>query len=87
MIMQYKKANFGLIKLTVGILRGNREKLQYCITAIEKKRLYNPQQTRNSYTIVYFFRSKNTTNFSISNEFSEKNFFSRFDKFKRIEFD
>ena len=35
-IMQYKKANFGLIKLTVGILRGSREKLQYCITAIEK---------------------------------------------------
>ena len=35
-IMQYRKANFGLIKLTVGILRGSREKLQYCITAIEK---------------------------------------------------
>jgi hypothetical protein len=35
-IMQYKKTNFGLIKLTVGILRGSREKLQYCITAIEK---------------------------------------------------
>ena len=35
-IMQYKKANFGKIKLTVGVLRGNREKIQYCITAIEK---------------------------------------------------
>ena len=35
-IMQYNKANFGEIKLTVGILRGSREKLQYCITAIEK---------------------------------------------------
>jgi hypothetical protein len=35
-IMQYNKANFGKIKLTVGILRGSREKLQYCITAIEK---------------------------------------------------
>ena len=35
-IMQYSKANFGKIKLTVGILRGSREKIQYCITAIEK---------------------------------------------------
>ena len=35
-IMQYHKKNFGKIKLTVGILRGNREKIQYCITAIEK---------------------------------------------------
>jgi hypothetical protein len=35
-IMQYKKANFGKIKLTVGVLRGSREKIQYCITAIEK---------------------------------------------------
>ena len=35
-IMQYNKANFGRIKLTVGVLRGNREKIQYCITAIEK---------------------------------------------------
>ena len=35
-IMQYNKANFGKIKLTVGILRGSGEKIQYCITAIEK---------------------------------------------------
>jgi len=35
-IMQYNKANFGKIKLTVGILRGSKEKIQYCITAIEK---------------------------------------------------
>jgi hypothetical protein len=35
-IMHYKKANFGEIKLTVGVLRGSREKVQYCITAIEK---------------------------------------------------
>jgi len=35
-IMQHNKANFGKIKLTVGILRGSREKIQYCITAIEK---------------------------------------------------
>ena len=35
-IMQYNKANFGKIKLTVGILRGSRENIQYCITAIEK---------------------------------------------------
>ena len=35
-IMQHKKVNFGRIKLTVGILRGSKEKIQYCITAIEK---------------------------------------------------
>ena len=35
-IMRYNKANFGQIKLTVGILRGSHEKIQYCITAIEK---------------------------------------------------
>ena len=35
-IMQYNKKNFGDIKLTVGILRGSKEKIQYCITAIEK---------------------------------------------------
>ena len=35
-IMQYNKANFGKIKLTVGVLRGKKENVQYCITAIEK---------------------------------------------------
>ena len=35
-IMQYNKARFGKIKLTVGILRGSKQKIQYCITAIEK---------------------------------------------------
>ena len=35
-IMEYFKKNFGKIKLTVGILRGSKEKIQYCITAIEK---------------------------------------------------
>ena len=35
-IMQYYKKSFGKIKLTVGILRGSKEKIQYCITAIEK---------------------------------------------------
>ena len=34
-VMQYNKANFGKIKLTVGVLRGSGEKIQYCITAIE----------------------------------------------------
>ena len=34
-IMEYDKADFGKIKLTVGELRGSRQKLQYCITAIE----------------------------------------------------
>jgi hypothetical protein len=35
-IMNYNKKKIGLIKLTVGLLRGNREHIQYCITAIEK---------------------------------------------------
>jgi hypothetical protein len=34
-IMEYKKADLGTIKLTVGELRGSGQKLQYCITAIE----------------------------------------------------
>ena len=34
-IMEYNKAKFGKIKLTVGELRGSGQKLQYCITAIE----------------------------------------------------
>jgi len=36
-IMQYDKPTFGKIKLTVGVLRGSRQKIQYCITAIKKK--------------------------------------------------
>ena len=35
LIMEYEKADFGKIKLTVGELRGSGQKLQYCITAIE----------------------------------------------------
>ena len=35
-VMKYHKKNFGEIKLTVGVLRGSRERIQYCITAIEK---------------------------------------------------
>jgi len=34
-VMNYEKADFGNIKLTVGELRGSGQKLQYCITAIE----------------------------------------------------
>jgi len=34
-IMEYSKESFGEIKLTVGILRGSKQKIQYCITAIE----------------------------------------------------
>ncbi len=34
-VMQYSKEVFGKIKLTVGILKGSRQKVQYCITAIE----------------------------------------------------
>jgi hypothetical protein len=34
-IMHYEKPDFGTIKLTVGELRGSKQKVQYCITAIE----------------------------------------------------
>jgi len=34
-IMEYVKPEFGKIKLTVGIRRNTKEKVQYCITAIE----------------------------------------------------
>jgi len=34
-IMEYDKKELGKIKLTVGVKRGTKEKVQYCITAIE----------------------------------------------------
>ena len=34
-VMEYSKESFGEIKLTVGVLRGSKQKVQYCITAIE----------------------------------------------------
>ena len=34
-LMKYDKKDFGKIKLTVGVLKGSRQKVQYCITAIE----------------------------------------------------
>jgi hypothetical protein len=35
LIMEYQKEQFGTIKLTIGVLRGSKQKIQYCITAIE----------------------------------------------------
>ncbi|MDR1780673.1 MAG: riboflavin biosynthesis protein RibF [Tannerella sp.] len=35
--LEYSKKEFGTIKLTVGVLRGSRQHIQYCITAIEEK--------------------------------------------------
>jgi len=35
LIMEYNKPEFGIIKLTVGVKRATKEKVQYCITAIE----------------------------------------------------
>jgi hypothetical protein len=34
-VMEYNKKDFGKIKLTVGVLKGSKQKIQYCITAIE----------------------------------------------------
>ena len=33
--MEYPKEAFGVIKLTVGVKRGTKEKVQYCLTVIE----------------------------------------------------
>ena len=33
--MEYNKKDLGKIKLTVGVKRGTKEKVQYCITTIE----------------------------------------------------
>jgi len=35
-LMKYNKKEFDKIKLTVGALKGSRQKAQYCITAIEQ---------------------------------------------------
>ena len=35
LVMEYLKEDFEKIKLTVGVLRGSKQKVQYCITAIE----------------------------------------------------
>ena len=34
--LEYSKKEFGTIKLTVGVLRGSKQHIQYCITAIEE---------------------------------------------------
>jgi hypothetical protein len=34
-VMEHSKDAFGKIKLTVGVLKGSKQKVQYCITAIE----------------------------------------------------
>ena len=47
-IMQYNKKAFGKIKLTVGVLKNSRQKIQYCITAIEKT-TKNPPRPGNSF--------------------------------------
>jgi hypothetical protein len=46
-IMEYNKTGLGKIKLTVGVLRGSKQNIQYCITAIEKTAT-QPARTRNS---------------------------------------
>jgi len=34
-VMEHLKEEFGKIKLTVGVLKGSKQKIQYCVTAIE----------------------------------------------------
>jgi len=47
LIMEYKKTGLGILKLTVGVLKGSKQHIQYCITAIEKTTT-KPARTRNS---------------------------------------
>jgi hypothetical protein len=37
LVLEYSKEGFEKIKLTVGVLRGSKQIVQYCITAIEQK--------------------------------------------------
>ena len=34
-VLEYNKQEFGKVKLVVGVLKGSRQNIQYCITAIE----------------------------------------------------
>jgi len=34
-VLEYHKKEVGIIKLTVGVLKGSKQHIQYCITAIE----------------------------------------------------
>ena len=34
-VLEYKKEEFGMVRLTVGVLKGSKQHIQYCITAIE----------------------------------------------------
>jgi hypothetical protein len=34
-VMEHSQDGFGKIKLTVGVLKGSKQKVQYCVTAIE----------------------------------------------------
>jgi hypothetical protein len=36
-VLEYDKKEIGTIKLTVGVLKGSQQHIQYCITAIEEK--------------------------------------------------
>ncbi len=35
--LEYNKKEFGTVKLTVGVLKGSKQHIQYCITAIEEE--------------------------------------------------
>ena len=37
MIMEYELTGIGIVKMTVGVRKRTREKVQYCITAIDSK--------------------------------------------------
>jgi hypothetical protein len=40
---QWNASNPAKLKLTVGVLRGSKKHIQYCITAIEKTTTQNPR--------------------------------------------
>ena len=44
-VMEHSKKVFGKIKLTVGVLKGSKQKVQYCVTAIEWKKRLKTRET------------------------------------------
>jgi len=35
-VLEYKKEEFGNVRLTVGVLKGSKLHIQYCVTAVEE---------------------------------------------------
>jgi hypothetical protein len=47
-LMEYEKAGLGIVKLTVGVLRGSGNHIQYCITAFENEKNNSKEARENA---------------------------------------